>query len=69
MKEKNQVRSRTFNYCVSQRRAQIESFVIYCKNISKKYNNISLEEILSLFPRFRFIREHYFGWVMIQIPI
>ena len=30
------------------KRAQIESLVIYCKNNSKKHNNISIEEILSL---------------------
>ena len=47
-RKKNQVLSRTSNYCVSQKRAQIESLVIYRKNNSKKHNNISVEEILSL---------------------
>ena len=47
-RKKNQVRSRTSNHCVSQKRAQIESLVIYRKNNSKKHNNISLEEILTL---------------------
>ena len=27
------------NNCVSQKRAQIDSLVIYCKNNSKKHNN------------------------------
>ena len=48
IKEKNQVRSRTSNYCVSKKRAQIDSLVIYHKKTSNKYNNISVEEILSL---------------------
>ena len=43
-----EVRSRTSNYCVWQKRAQIESLVIYSKNDSKKHNNLSIEEILSL---------------------
>ena len=47
MKEKNQILSRTSNYCVSQKKAQIESLLIYCKSNSKKHNNISIEEILS----------------------
>ena len=49
MKEKkNQVRSRTSNYCVSQNKSRNESLVIYPKNNSKKHNNISVEKILSL---------------------
>ena len=40
MKEKkNQLRSKTSNYCLSQKRAQIESLVVYHKNILKKHNN------------------------------
>ena len=35
-----EVRSRSSNYCVLQKRAQIES--------KKKHNNISIEEILNL---------------------
>ena len=69
-RKKNQVRSRTFNYCVSQKRAQIESFVIYRKNNSKKHNNISLEGILSLCLRDSGSLENtVFGWVMIQTSI
>ena len=49
MKEINyQVRSRTSNHCVSQKRAQIESWVIYHKSNTKNHNNIRIEEILSL---------------------
>ena len=47
-KKNYQVRSRTSNHCVSQKRAKIESLVIYHKSDSKKHNNIKIEEILSL---------------------
>ena len=47
-RKKNQVRSRTSNYCVSQNKRRNESLVIYPKNNSKKHNNISVEKILSL---------------------
>ena len=69
-RRKNQVRSRTFNYCVSQKRAQIESLVIYCKNNSKKHKNVSLEEILSIcYQDSGLLENTIFGWAMIQTPI
>ena len=69
-RRKNQVRSRTFNYCVSQKRAQIESLVIYRKSNLKKHNNISLKGILSLCLRDSGLLENtIFGWVMIQTPV
>ena len=53
-----EVRSRTSNYCVSQKRAQIESLVIYYKNNSKKHNKYR-RNLKFMFPKFTFIREHY----------
>ena len=44
LKEINyQVRSRTSNHCASQKRAKIESWVIYHKSNSKNHNNIRIE--------------------------
>ena len=45
------------------KRAQIESLVIYRKNNSKKKNNISIEEILSLCFRDSGLLENTFFWL------
>ena len=63
-RKKNQVRSKTSSCCLSQKRAQIESLVIYRKINSKKQNNISIEEILSLcFRDSGLIENTFFDWV------
>ena len=63
IKEKKSSAFKNFNYCVSQKRAQIESLVIYRKNNSKKHNNLSLEEILSLFFRHSVLLENIIFWL------